>query len=431
MANSSISMTIPNLVGIKMYYIPPEIIDPEAAPVYQNWNANIIKDRVENRIQYDSSTNPNNVLLYSWNMEYQEGVNPPVNKNYFWIKNEGVNRMIVSWDSDFEYRELNAEWDYFSGDVVVSPGEKIEVRRDSLTTPSSISVENYGDFDGSERYSIGGNIMSLLYGEDFQDKYTISVISQFSQLFKQQNVVDASTLELPATSLSSGCYSYMFQDCSNLVYPPGELPATQLSTYCYQSLFENCASLVQTPDLPALDLSTGCYQQMFTGCSSLTTAPDLDATVLASQCYYGMFSGCSSLVDAPELNSTNLQSNCYAYMFSGCSSLVNPPDLPATVLKNYCYRYMFASCTSLVTAPDLPALDLVTGCYNYMFSGCSSLNHVKAMFVTSITFNNHTSYINRWLSDVAQTGVFIKNTAALWDWPGVVPSGWTIQTASS
>ena len=64
------SKTIPNLVGMQMYYIPPEIEDPEATPIYQNWDSNIIIDEVNNRTQYDSSTNPNNVLIYSWNMEY-------------------------------------------------------------------------------------------------------------------------------------------------------------------------------------------------------------------------------------------------------------------------------------------------------------------------------------------------------------------------
>jgi hypothetical protein len=73
MPNSSIiSHTIPNLVGIQMYYIPPEVVDPLATPIYQNWESNIIIDEVGNRTQYDASTNPDNVLLYSWNMEYQE-----------------------------------------------------------------------------------------------------------------------------------------------------------------------------------------------------------------------------------------------------------------------------------------------------------------------------------------------------------------------
>ena len=38
------SKTIPNLVGMQMYYIPPEIEDPEATPIYQNWDSNINND---------------------------------------------------------------------------------------------------------------------------------------------------------------------------------------------------------------------------------------------------------------------------------------------------------------------------------------------------------------------------------------------------
>lgn len=82
------SKTIPNLVGIQMYYIPPEIVDPEATPIYQNWDANVIIDQEDNRIQYDASTNPSNVLIYSWNRDYINGYDTEeeiLKRKYFWI----------------------------------------------------------------------------------------------------------------------------------------------------------------------------------------------------------------------------------------------------------------------------------------------------------------------------------------------------------
>ena len=88
---------------------------------------------------------------------------------------------------------------------------------------------------------------------------------------------------------------------------------------------------------------------------------------------------------------------------------------------------MFRGCTGLTTAPELPAETLESGCYEYMFYGCTSLNYIKAMYTTTPS----TSYTRSWVSDVAATGTFVKNSAAEWDVTGVngVPSGWTVETA--
>ena len=89
---------------------------------------------------------------------------------------------------------------------------------------------------------------------------------------------------------------------------------------------------------------------------------------------------------------------------------------------------MFYGCTSLTTAPELPATTLADYCYGSMFQGCSNLNHIKAMFTTTPS----TSYTNGWVTSVASTGTFVKNSAAQWDVSGVngVPTGWTVETAN-
>jgi hypothetical protein len=60
-------------------------------------------------------------------------------------------------------------------------------------------------------------------------------------------------------------------------------------------MFYGCSSLAAAPALPATTLASGCYSYMFYGCSSLAAAPALPATTLASSCYNNMFNGCSSL----------------------------------------------------------------------------------------------------------------------------------------
>lgn len=83
----------------------------------------------------------------------------------------------------------------------------------------------------------------------------------------------------------------------------------------------------------------------------------------------------------------------------------------------------------MTTAPNLLSETLVSDCYAYMFSGCSKVNYIKAMFTTTPS----ASYTNNWVSGVKSTGTFVKNSAATWTTTGVngVPTGWTVQTASS
>ena len=238
--------------------------------------------------------------------------------------------------------------------------------------------------------------------------------------------------ELPATTLADRCYQYMFRDCRNLTTAP-ELPATTLVSNCYQQMFYNCTSLTTAPELPATTLANNCYQTMFYGCTSLTTAPELPATTLANDCYAYMFQGCTSLTTAPELPATTLANNCYQTMFSGCTSLTTAPELPATTLASYCYYNMFYGCTSLTTAPELPATTLANSCYRSMFQGCSNLNYIKAMFTTMPSGSSPNYYTQNWVSGVASTGTFVKNSAATWTTTGNngIPNGWTVQTASS
>ena len=129
------------------------------------------------------------------------------------------------------------------------------------------------------------------------------------------------------------------------------------------------------------------------------------------------------------LPATTLSRYCYYYMFYGCTALTSAPALPATTLQQYCYQYMFRGCTSLTTAPVLPATTLVSYCYNYMFQNCSKLNYIKAMFTNTPS----TTYTRSWVQSVSTSGTYVKNSRASYTTTGNngIPSGWTVETASS
>ena len=143
--------------------------------------------------------------------------------------------------------------------------------------------------------NIGGNIMSLLYGDNFQNQNTFPNNSKrtFDHLFTKwagnpdNRIVNAGDLILPAITLTDYCYSSMFGGCYSLTTAP-TLPATTLAWGCYNDMFYR-TPLTTAPALPATTLAQYCYRSMFSGCTSLATAPVLPATTLADSCYYGMF----------------------------------------------------------------------------------------------------------------------------------------------
>lgn len=76
--------------------------------------------------------------------------------------------------------------------------------------------------------------------------------------------------ELPATTLGNSCYTKMFSGCSNLVNVPNKLPATTLVGGCYSNMFAFCTSLLTAPELPAVTIASTSYQYMFRDCSQLS-----------------------------------------------------------------------------------------------------------------------------------------------------------------
>ena len=341
--------------------------------------------------------------------------------------------------------------------VNVNTGDTILWKGTATQTGFYYQGEPIGSFFSSTaNFDVQGNVMSLLYGDDFKEKVDLTGKNYaFYWLFYNNTKVvsvenlslPATTLanycygamffgctslttapELPATTLVDSCYSGMFMGCTSLTTAP-ELPATTLAQDCYYSMFSRCTSLTTAPELPATTLVSRCYNNMFNGCTALTTAPELPVTTLADGCYQNMFQDCTSLTTAPVLPATTLAQSCYGAMFIGCTSLTTAPVLPATTLASSCYYSMFSRCTSLTTAPVLPATTLAQGCYYNMFNGCTKLNYIKAMFTTTPS----TTYTSDWVKGVYVSGTFVKNSAATWNVTGNsgIPSGWTVTSASA
>ena len=298
--------------------------------------------------------------------------------------------------------------------IELNPSEKIYLKgTNSSYSEASDSGLNICRIivDGNAGAKIYGNIMSLIYGDNFYGQTVLTSEYTFTYLFSKplsanyfpSNITDASNLILPATTLTKRCYDSMFSHCSALYGAPKILPATTLAYKCYSCMFESCAGLITPPELPA--------------------------TTLAYECYYKMFAGCTNMRTTPELPATTLTFGCYREMFSACEWINAAPELPATTLTEYCYYGMFEYCYKITTAPELPATNLENQCYFRMFYECSKLNYIKCLAINNI--GDWYRGTEDWTYKVASTGTFIKSASAT-DWKtgtSGIPSGWTVQDA--
>ena len=161
------------------------------------------------------------------------------------------------------------------------------------TTADYMNTSNFGS---TGNYEIEGNIMSLLHGDDFQDKFTLTGENNFAFLFNASTTLkNAYNLVLPATTLTDRCYRSLLQGCSGLVTPMKELPAMTLTTSCYQGMFDSDSAMTSAPKLPAKTLANSCYNNMFLRCRALTSSPVLPAKTLVTDCYRAMFNTCAAL----------------------------------------------------------------------------------------------------------------------------------------
>ena len=132
------------------------------------------------------------------------------------------------------------------------------------TTPTvqsgqCIMWKNNGGFSNSPfsstgRFYVEGNILSLIYGDNFSGQTQTSF---FQKLFDGcSGLTSAENMVLPTTLAQSG-YTYMFR---------------------------NCTSLTTAPTLSATTLQSGCYYHMFYGCSSLSAITCLATDMSATRC---------------------------------------------------------------------------------------------------------------------------------------------------
>ena len=185
-----------------------------------------------------------------------------------WIASGGT-----SYAKTIDYRINSGEWNSITSTasrafINVSGGDIVEFRGSNISYATA--KDKYSAFDGgTATYNAYGNIMSLIYGDNFIGKTSFSGGSyNFCSLFKYSKVESAEFLVLPALTLTEHCYRAMFSFATLLEVAP-YLPATTLARNCYWYMFEETL-ISKAPILYALTIPVEGYGNMFVRCSNLS-----------------------------------------------------------------------------------------------------------------------------------------------------------------
>ena len=331
---------------------------------------------------------------------------------------------------------------------------------------------DYNTINCSKDYEVAGNIMSLLYGENFTGEETTfnSKNYCFDCLFYGSTTLKkADRLIMPSTDTGAGGYYRMFSGCSGLETPPIMTTGIKSGYGGMQEMFYNCSSLIATPQFTAniknhtnrnfsklfyncssITLAncsltvdqyedpddTGILESVFQGCSKLEKAPQI--TIISYNQYAikkricaKAFYGCTSLNDISDIS---METGMYGYdcyqMFYNCSSLTEPLDMNYTKSGTYTFYQMYKGCTSLTSFNKTISVGSSYDCYE-MFYRCTSLvtgptltcatlgsNAFNYMFygcsslssLTCLATNISASgCTTNWLKNVSATGTFTKD----------------------
>lgn len=172
-----------------------------------------------------------------------------IESGIFTFTANGSNSLLYSIDN-------GQTWTSGVNTPTIAAGDKVLWKGNCIVAPNTYAI---GRFSSTGKFNVSGNILSLIYGDEYKGKYKIDNTSSsykwvFNKLFYNTKIVNAKDLLLIADILSDNCYYSLFEKCSLLITAPA-LPAMTLANYCYSSMFSGCSALTSAPALPATTLT--------------------------------------------------------------------------------------------------------------------------------------------------------------------------------
>lgn len=201
---------------------------------------------------------------------------------------------------EIEYSTDNETWTVWGSTgttpltMSLNPNDKVYLR--ATTTKYANDVNNYHTLTGVD--TIGGNILSLIYGSNFNGRQEEAAESAFIKFFYQNTeLVNAKNLVIAIRNNMR--FMSLFEGCTNLVYAPEIIYSGESGVNL--NLFKDCESMTDGPELLLQglgDRTDNTNNQAFQNCSALTSIK----VHFISGDVSAMFDGCSSLnyIDASD-----------------------------------------------------------------------------------------------------------------------------------
>ena len=273
-------------------------------------------------------------------------------------------------------------------------GTGVSTTINNSNRPSTSSI-----FSSSGSFNAEGNIMSLIYDDDFSDKKSVQGTYNFALLFYSYNttdtakVVSAKDMVLPIKSVPTCGYFRMFQGCT-LVEAPSVIEAESIAASGCMSTFWGCENLKTIPKLQATTLGVESCKAMFESCTGLETVTEIPTATSADiTSYDNIFNQCTGLTSVTIQNGVT---SIGQYAFQNCSGLtsVNIPNSITSI-----GMFAFSNCSGL-TSFEIPSG--VTSINAQVFSYCISLTSVT--IPDSVTSIDNAFYQCRGLTSVGCAG---------------------------
>jgi len=196
----------------------------------------------------------------------------------FYVENMSESEMVLEINNSryyTSYPNVYKSYDKVNWENVGTPscnisipvGGKVYLRSKVSCWGPSRSNGGPAYIRSSSEYRIGGNIMSLLQGEDFSGEIG-TLTSTNSRTFQG--------------FINNGANTYDGLIDASLLLLPGNT-----CEYCYYDMFGYSTNLTKAPLLPAETLTNNCYQYMFSRCSSLSEVKCLASDMSAADCLKG------------------------------------------------------------------------------------------------------------------------------------------------
>ena len=131
-----------------------------------------------------------------------------------------VSFKLKSGMTGVQYSTDGSTWSDYSSNqeiTLANVGDKVMFRGNNATY--AINATDYSNFSCSKDCYVYGNIMSLIHPTGYATLTTLTTDYTFFGLFwNNEHIVKLATkpLVLPATTLTKGCYGYMFMGCKGL-----------------------------------------------------------------------------------------------------------------------------------------------------------------------------------------------------------------------